>query len=78
MRLAMDDAGLVDKGKLAPKPSQLQHLISFAFNTRRSLAEVVASEAADQAEWLPEIEKVAAARTPAASSPATAWTTTTC
>ncbi|MDR3618859.1 MAG: ATP-dependent helicase [Paludisphaera borealis] len=59
LRLAMDDAGLVDKSKLAPKASQLQHLISFAINTRRPLTEVVASEAADQAEWLPEIEKVA-------------------
>ncbi len=61
MRLAMDDAGLVDKNKLAPKASQLQHLISFGINTRRSLAEVVASEAADQVERLPQIEKVAAA-----------------
>jgi len=61
MRLAMDDAGFADKGKLAPKASQVQHLISFAINTRRTLADVVATEAADQAEWLPQIEEVASA-----------------
>ncbi len=43
-RAVSDDAGLVDKSKLAPKASQLQHLISFAINTRRPLAEVVAAE----------------------------------
>src|SRR4051812_26074345 len=32
VKLAMDDAGLVGSGKMAPKPALVQHLISFAFN----------------------------------------------
>ena len=42
IKLAMEDASLVGTGRYAPKPASVQHLISFAFNTRRPLAELVA------------------------------------
>src|SRR5919112_1678418 len=42
VRLAMDEAGLFGTGKMAPKPALVQHLLSFAFNVGRPLAEVVA------------------------------------
>src|SRR3954451_442408 len=32
IRLAMDDAGLLGTGKMAPKPAQVHHLISYALN----------------------------------------------
>ena len=40
IRLAMDDAGLTGTGKMAPRPAEVQHLISFAANIDRPLAEV--------------------------------------
>ena len=40
IRLAMEDAGFAAKEKLAPKPAEVEHLISFALNTRQSLAEL--------------------------------------
>ena len=61
IRLAMDDAGFAAKDKLAPKPAEVEHLISFALNTRQSLAEVVAVQSPGLVEWLPTIEIVAAA-----------------
>ncbi|MDG3002729.1 ATP-dependent helicase [Paludisphaera mucosa] len=59
IRLAMDDGGLASKNKLAPKPSQVQHLISFAVNTRKTLEDVVAETAGDMIEWTDEIRRVA-------------------
>jgi DNA helicase-2/ATP-dependent DNA helicase PcrA len=59
IRLAMDDAGLFGTGKLAPKPSLVQHLISFTFNVARSLPEVVAERHPDLLAWLPALEKAA-------------------
>ena len=60
MRLAMDDAGMVGTGSMAPKPATIGHLISYAFNVRRPLAEVVADRHPSFAEWTPKIEKAAA------------------
>lgn len=59
MKLAMDEAGLVGRDRLAPKPSQVHHWISYAANTRRPLDEVVAESAPDQSEWIGEIHKAA-------------------
>jgi len=59
MKLAMDEAGLVGRDKLAPRPSQVHHWISYAANTRRPLEEVVAESGPDQLEWLEEIQKAA-------------------
>ncbi len=61
VRLAIGDAGLVGTGKLAPKPAAVQHLISFAFNVSRPLAEVVAERNPDLVAWTPQIEAAAAA-----------------
>src|SRR5215218_6323622 len=59
VRLAMDDAGLFGTGKMAPKPALVQHLLSFAFNVGRPLAEVVADRHPDLAAWLPQLEAAA-------------------
>ena len=61
IRLAMGDAGLVGTGKLAPKPATIQHLISFAFNVGRPLAEVIADRNPDFAGWTPQLEAAATA-----------------
>ena len=74
----MDDAGFAGKDKLAPKPRQVQHLISFALNTRQPLAEVVAGQSPELVEWLPQDRGRRRRPTPGASSRPTAWTTTTC
>ena len=65
VRLALDDAGFPQKqkDKLAPKPAQLLHLISFGVNTRTPLARLVESQAPDLLEWLPQIEAVGDAYT---------------
>ena len=63
IRLAMEDAGLAGKNKLTPKPAEVEHLISFALNTRQSLADVAAVQSPGLVEWLPRIEIVAAAYT---------------
>ena len=47
VRLAMDDSGLFGTGRMAPKPATVQHLISFAANVARPLAEVVHDRAPD-------------------------------
>src|SRR5205823_5281990 len=60
VRLAMDDAELLKTGKMAPKPDLVQHLISFAFNVGRPLAEVVAERHPDLQTWQPQLEKAAA------------------
>jgi ATP-dependent DNA helicase UvrD/PcrA len=46
MKLAMEDVGLVGKGAPAgaPKPALVSRLISFAFNTQQSLAQVVTAQ----------------------------------
>ena len=60
IRLAMDDAGLSGTGKLAPKPAAVHHLISFAANVNRPLAQIVAERAPDLVQWLSQIEAAAA------------------
>ncbi len=61
VRLAMDDSGLFGTGKMSPKPATVQHLISYAANVRRPIAEIVAQRAPDLCEWISRIEAVAAA-----------------
>lgn len=61
VKLALADAGLAGTGKMAPKPALVAHLISFAFNTRRPLAEVVADRYPEWALWTPQLEAVATA-----------------
>ncbi|WZO99568.1 ATP-dependent helicase [Isosphaeraceae bacterium EP7] len=58
VRLAMEDAGISSAGKMAPKPATVLHLMSFAANVRRPLAEVIAVRAPDLAEWTEPIEAV--------------------
>src|SRR5262249_35466160 len=47
VRLAMSDSGLFGTGRLAPKPATVQHLISYAANVARPLAEVVLGRSPD-------------------------------
>src|SRR5262245_32293866 len=61
IRLAMDDAGFLEKGKLAPKPGEIGHLISFSLNTRAPLAHVIKRQSPELIEWVPRIESVAGA-----------------
>ncbi|HWE39483.1 MAG TPA: ATP-dependent helicase [Isosphaeraceae bacterium] len=61
VRLAMEDAGLVGTGRLAPKPAAVQHLISLAFNARRLLADLVAERQPGLADWLPQLEETSTA-----------------
>src|SRR3954452_5672419 len=61
VRLAMDDAGFGEKNKMAPKASQVQHLISLALNTRKPLADVLAAQSPDLFEWRARIEASAEA-----------------
>ena len=61
LRLSMTDAGLFGTGRMAPKPATVLHLIGYAANVSRPLAEVVAARAPDLTEWLPRIEAAALA-----------------
>ncbi len=61
MRLAMDDAGFASRERLAPRPAEIEHLISFSLNTRTPLGEVVAMQSPERVPWLPRIEAVALA-----------------
>jgi DNA helicase II / ATP-dependent DNA helicase PcrA len=63
IRLAMDDAKLTGTGKLAPKPSLVHHLISFAANVNRPLGELIGQRGAELVPWTAGIEAVAAAYT---------------
>ena len=56
VKLAMEDAGLVGTGKMTPKPSGVQHTLSFAFNVQRPLKEVVLERNPEWEEWLPNLE----------------------
>ncbi|RUL87754.1 ATP-dependent helicase [Tautonia sociabilis] len=60
VRLAMEDAGLVGTGRFAPKPAAVQHLISFAFNVKRPLAELVAERHPDWFDWTEQVVAAAA------------------
>jgi len=61
VRLAMEETGLFGSGKMAPKPSLVQHLLSYAFNVSRPIPELVAERHSDLVTWTPEIEKTAEA-----------------
>ncbi len=61
VRLAMDDSGLFGTGRLTPKPSTVQHLISYAANVDRPLGEVVLDRNPELAEWAPQIAATAQA-----------------
>ena len=63
IRLAMDQSGLFGTGKLAPKPATVLHLISFAANVARPIAEIVAERAPDLTEWIGQIEAASLAYT---------------
>ena len=78
VRLAMDDAGFGEKNKMAPKANQVQHLISFALNTRKPLADVLAAQSPELFDWLRQDRGRPPRPTPGASSRRTAWITTTC
>jgi DNA helicase-2/ATP-dependent DNA helicase PcrA len=71
LRLAIDDAGLSSGEKMAPRPAQVLHLLSFGINTGQTVKQVVAARAPDLADWVGGIETVAeafAARKRAANS----------
>ena len=74
----MDDAGLTGTGKMAPRPAEVQHLISFSANVDRPMAEVVAERSPELAEWAAADRGGRDRLRRAASAPPTAWTTTTC
>src|SRR3954451_12592642 len=59
VKLAMEDAGLVGTGRMAPKPALVQHLISYAFNAGRPLAALVRERHPDWSEWLPNLAAAA-------------------
>jgi DNA helicase-2/ATP-dependent DNA helicase PcrA len=59
IRLAMGDAGLLGTGTMAPKPAQVQHLISYALNIGRPLAEHVNERHPGLVGWLPQLEAAA-------------------
>jgi DNA helicase II / ATP-dependent DNA helicase PcrA len=59
IRLAMDDAGLTGTGKLAPKPAAIHHMISYAANVNRPLAQIVAERSPDLVPWQAQIEAAA-------------------
>ncbi len=61
VRLAMDDAGLVGSGRMAPKPSAVGHIISLAFNVRRPFREVVLERNPDWQEWIDPLEAASVA-----------------
>ncbi|QDV38465.1 ATP-dependent helicase [Tautonia plasticadhaerens] len=61
VKLALEDAGLVGTGRYAPKPATVQHLISFAFNVKRPLAELIAERHPDWIGWAEQVEAAAAA-----------------
>ena len=56
IRLAMEDAGMVGSGKMAPKAEAVKHLISLSFNIRRPLAEVFLDRNPDWGDWIPHLE----------------------
>ncbi len=61
VRLAMEDAGMLGSGRLAPKAEAVQHLISLAFNIRRPLSELVIDRNPDWQEWVPHLEAATSA-----------------
>src|SRR3954452_23758546 len=56
IRLAMEDAGMFGTGTMAPKPAQVQHIISFSLNVGTPLADHVTERHPGLVEWIPRIE----------------------
>jgi DNA helicase-2/ATP-dependent DNA helicase PcrA len=61
VKLAVADAGMAGAAKLAPKPALIAHLISFAFNARKSIRELIEERHPALFDWLPNIEQAAEA-----------------
>ncbi len=59
IRLAMTDAGLFGTNVMSPKPSKVQHLLSYAFNVDRPVTAIIAERSADLRDWSGEIEATA-------------------
>ncbi len=59
IRLAMDDAGFYGTNAMTPKPSQVQNLISFAFNVSEPIETIIARRYPDLAEWTDRLLKTA-------------------
>ena len=59
VRLAMDDAGIFTSNVMSPKPSVIQHLLSYAFNVSRPIAEVVAEKYPNLGDWVEELGRTA-------------------
>ncbi len=55
IRLALEEAGMVGTGKMAPKPALVLHLISYAFNVQRPLSDLIADRHPDLADWTPHL-----------------------
>ena len=61
IRLAMDDAGLSELKKLAPKPAAVHHMISLSANVNRPLRDLIGQQDSGLLKWLAQIEAVAEA-----------------
>jgi len=59
VRLAMGDSGFYETNIHCPKPSVVQHLLSYAFNVNRPIAAVVAEKYPNLADWVSELEATA-------------------
>lgn len=59
VRLAMDDAGIFTSNVMSPKPSVVQHLLSYAFNVARPIAEVGAARYPNLEDWVEELGRTA-------------------
>ncbi len=59
IRLAMGDSGFYETNIHCPKPSVVQHLLSYAFNVNRPIAAVVAEKYPNLADWVSELEATA-------------------
>jgi DNA helicase-2/ATP-dependent DNA helicase PcrA len=59
VRLAMDDAGMFTTNVMTPKPSVVQHFLSFAFNVGKPIATVVAEKYPNLADWVEELGRTA-------------------
>ncbi len=59
VRLAMDDAGIFTTNVMSPKPSVVQHFLSYAFNVGRPIATVVAEKYPNLQDWVEELGRTA-------------------
>jgi DNA helicase-2/ATP-dependent DNA helicase PcrA len=59
VKLAMDDAGMFTTNVMTPKPSVVQHFLSYAFNVGRPIAEVVAARYPNLEDWVEELGRTA-------------------